>query len=56
MIGYTMVGTNDLQNALKFYDPLFAEMGLDQCWRDRFSASWGKRDDDRVFIEGAGAD
>ena len=53
MIGYTMVGTSDLQRALTFYDPLFAEMGLDQCWRDRFSASWGKKDDDaypRFFV------
>ncbi len=53
VIGYTMVGTNDLQNALTFYDPLFAEMGLDQCWRDRFVACWGKKDDDtypRFFV------
>ena len=45
MIGYTMVGTNDLQRSLRFYDPLFAAMGLDQCWRDEHSASWGREDD-----------
>ncbi|MCC5968526.1 MAG: VOC family protein [Pararhodobacter sp.] len=45
-IGYTMVGTQDLARALRFYDPLFAAMGLDQCWRDEHSASWGKRDDE----------
>jgi len=45
-IGYTMVGTTDLARALRFYDPLFAAMGLDQCWRDEHSASWGKNDDE----------
>lgn len=46
MIGYTMVGTNDLERSLKFYDPIFEEMGLDQCWRNGQSASWGRRDDE----------
>ncbi len=41
MIGYTMVGTTDLERALRFYDPLFEEMGLEQCWRDAQSVSWG---------------
>ncbi|MDD7973568.1 VOC family protein [Roseinatronobacter alkalisoli] len=45
-IGYTMVGTTDLSRALAFYDPLFAAMGLDQCWRDDSSASWGKAEDE----------
>jgi catechol 2,3-dioxygenase-like lactoylglutathione lyase family enzyme len=45
MIGYTMVGTTDLQRSLRFYDPIFAAMGLDQCWRDERSASWGREDD-----------
>lgn len=44
-IGYTMVGTTDLPRALAFYDPIFAAMGLEQCWRDESSASWGKADD-----------
>lgn len=45
-IGYTMVGTTDLPRALAFYDPIFAAMGLDQCWRDECSASWGKSSDE----------
>jgi catechol 2,3-dioxygenase-like lactoylglutathione lyase family enzyme len=45
MIGYTMVGTSDLPRALAFYDPIFAAMGLDQCWRDEQSASWGRAAD-----------
>ena len=46
MIGYTMVGTNDLERTLKFYNPLMAEMGLDQRYRDDLSASWGRKGDD----------
>jgi len=46
MIGYTMVGTNNLERAIKFYDPLMAEMGLDQRYRDDLSTSWGRKGDD----------
>ena len=46
MIGYSMVGTNDLQRSLQFYDPIFSEMGLDLCWQDAQSASWGRPDDE----------
>lgn len=46
MIGYTMVGTADLERSLAFYDPLFGEMGLDRCWRDEHCASWGRLDDE----------
>jgi catechol 2,3-dioxygenase-like lactoylglutathione lyase family enzyme len=45
-IGYTMVGTTNLSRALTFYDSIFAAMGLDRCWRDERSASWGKSDDE----------
>ena len=48
MISYTMVGTRDLHRSLRFYDPIFAEMGLDRCWRDGRSASWGVAADDSV--------
>lgn len=48
MIGYTMVGTRSLERSLRFYDPLFAEMGLDQCWRDSQSAAWGDKSDETV--------
>jgi len=44
-IAYTMVGTKDLARAVRFYDPIFAAMGLDQCWRDDRCASWGKNSD-----------
>jgi len=45
MIGYTMVGTNDLGKSIRFYDPLFKEMGLDVCWRDEQMISWGRPDE-----------
>lgn len=45
MISYTTVGVNDLPRALGFYGPLFEEMGLDQCFLDQTSASWGRRGD-----------
>ena len=28
MIGYTTIGTNDLEKAAAFYDALFADLGL----------------------------
>ena len=46
MIGYTMVGAKDLDRSLRFYDPLFSEMGWDQCWRGEQSASWGDKDNE----------
>jgi catechol 2,3-dioxygenase-like lactoylglutathione lyase family enzyme len=47
MIGYTMVGTANLQRSVAFYAPLFAAMGLEPCWRDERSASWGRPSDER---------
>ncbi len=45
MIAYTMVGTRDLEKALTLYDPLFAEMGWDVCWKDEACVSYGKESD-----------
>lgn len=45
MISYTSIGIDDMERALRFYQPLFAEMGLDQCFLDGTSASWGRRGD-----------
>ncbi|MCE8004120.1 VOC family protein [Billgrantia ethanolica] len=45
MIAYTMVGTRDLEQALTFYDPLFAEMSWDVCWKDEACVSYGKETD-----------
>lgn len=48
MIGYTMVGTKDLQRAIGFYRPLFDLMGLKPCYADQQVASWGDPDDETV--------
>ncbi len=48
MIGYTMVGTNDLERARAFYDPLFEEMSLTRCFEDEQVTSWGDRSDKTV--------
>ncbi|WEX77060.1 VOC family protein [Sinorhizobium numidicum] len=48
MIGYTMVGTADLNRAEQFYDPLMALLGQERCFSDEQFASWGRKDDDRA--------
>ncbi len=41
MIGYTMVGSNDIARASAFYDALFEQAGIGQLFKtDRFVA-WG---------------
>ncbi|MDS1140260.1 VOC family protein [Pusillimonas sp. SM2304] len=41
MIHYTMLGTNNLARSIRFYDPLFQEMGMTVRWRDEQITSWG---------------
>lgn len=48
MIGYTIVGTKNLIEAKKFYDPLFEKMNLSPCYEDEYVASWGDQDDETV--------
>lgn len=53
MIVYTMIGTSDLDRAKKFYEPIFRTLGLETCWQDESSVSYGKPDDvyfPRFFI------
>ncbi|CAN0504145.1 unnamed protein product [Ectocarpus sp. 12 AP-2014] len=45
MIAYTMVGTRNLEKALTFYAPLFAEMKLELCWEDESCFSYGNVED-----------
>ena len=47
MIVYTMVGATDLPRAIGFYDPIFAVLGLEPCWRDDNSSCWGVKADPR---------
>lgn len=41
MIGYTTVGTNDLQRAMAFYDALFASVGVGRLLEIPGIAGWG---------------
>ncbi|MGP4803606.1 VOC family protein [Agrobacterium cavarae] len=47
MIGYTMVGTKDLDRAVVFYDAIFTEMGFTRCFKDDQVSFWG----DKVNVE-----
>ena len=49
MIGYTSVGTNDLEKAVAFYDELLAELGAGRFMQsDRFIA-WAVAPDQPAF-------
>ena len=40
MIAYTMLGTNQLDEAAAFYDALFAEIGVERMWTADTSVAW----------------
>lgn len=44
MFAYAMFGTNDLDRAVRFYEPLMAILGQPRCWSDDDSVSWGSLD------------
>ena len=50
MLSYVYLGTNDLKNAIRFYDPTLGALGLKRCitgdtdW-DQVSAGWGTYED-----------
>jgi predicted lactoylglutathione lyase len=41
MIGYVTLGTNDLQNAAKFYDAIATEMGVPRMMANDQFIAWG---------------
>ena len=41
MIGYTMVGTNDLPKAIAFYDAVFKSVGVGQLMAMSKGMAWG---------------
>lgn len=41
MIGYVTLGTNDYDRAEKFYDALFAVIGVGKLWSSDGMAGWG---------------
>ncbi|MBL45599.1 VOC family protein [Erythrobacter aureus] len=42
MIGYVTLGTNDLERAAKFYDPIAAEMGVGRMMEFDSFIAWGQ--------------
>ena len=40
MIGYVMLGTNDLERAIKFYDMLFKEIGATRFMETERFIAW----------------
>lgn len=49
MIGYTTVGTNKFDLALKFYDKLMSLLGESQLWKTESMAAWGASRNDPAF-------
>lgn len=49
MIGYTLVGTNDLERARGFYDALFGEIGVGRMMDFPKSTAWGAAWDKPAF-------
>lgn len=41
MIGYTTIGTNQFDNAVKFYDELMKALGEKLLWKTETMAAWG---------------
>jgi len=41
MIGYIMVGTNQIEKATKFYDELLGELGIGRFMEDDSFVAWG---------------
>ena len=49
MIGYTTLGSNDVQASATFYDQLFSEMGITRLWDTPAFVAWRKNDDEPFF-------
>lgn len=49
LIGYTLVGTNDMQRALAFYDALFGAVGVGRIIELPRLAGWGTGWDKPIF-------
>jgi len=41
MIGYVLVGTNNLERAAAFYDKLLSELGASRTWESERGITWG---------------
>jgi catechol 2,3-dioxygenase-like lactoylglutathione lyase family enzyme len=52
LIGYTLVGTNDLQRAMAFYDDLFGAVGVGRIIELPRLAGWGVDWNKPIFVDG----
>lgn len=49
MIGYSLIGTNDINRARAFYDALFGAIGVGKLWDSPRSVAWGVAFDKPAF-------
>jgi len=49
MIGYSLLGTNDMDRARAFYDALFGAIGVGKLWDSPRSVAWGVAFDKPAF-------
>lgn len=49
MFSYVMLGTNDLQRAIRFYDPLMELLGHPKAGRNEEGTSWGTFSDNHTI-------
>lgn len=49
MIGYTTVGTDNLERSARFYDPLFASFGADRVIQEQDFIAWSNDEDAPMF-------
>ena len=50
MIGYLMVGTNDIERARKFYDGVFGEIGGKRGWDNERMTGWTNGKGPQVMV------
>ncbi|WP_308733505.1 hypothetical protein [Sphingomonas sp. KC8] len=49
MIGYTLVGTNDLERAKDYYDALFGSLGIGRIMEMDRMCAWGPNHEVPMF-------
>lgn len=49
MIGYTTVGTNNIQQATAFYEALFSLLGVNKLYDAGVFVAWGQNQEQPMF-------
>src|SRR5258705_7465565 len=50
MISYSTLGTNDMQRAIRFYDPVFAALGGERTTTSDTWTGYGRKSDRGLFF------